>query len=102
MNNCLCEYCCDKDYCLSYQDYKNPNGIVAEPITACGRYKKLHTVEDTYTKEEVIDIFNDLKSEIEKIAEEEKNYDVKWALGLLLAKKIIQEKINALESEDKE
>jgi len=41
----------------------------AEPITACGRYKKSHTVEDTYTKEEVIDMFNDLKSEIEKIAE---------------------------------
>ena len=97
MNNCLCESCCDKDYCLSYQDYRNSDGIVAEPITACGRYKKLHIVEDTYTKEEVIDMFNDLKSEIEKIAEDEKNYDVKWALGLLLAKKIIQEKIDKLE-----
>ena len=52
--------------------------------------------EDAYTKEEVIAMFNDLKSEIGKTAEEVKNYDVKWALGLFFAKKIIQEKINVL------
>lgn len=46
-NDCLCEFCCNKDYCLTYQDYKNSDGIIADPITACGRYKKLYsTVND--------------------------------------------------------
>lgn len=100
MNNCLCESCCDKDYCLNYQDYKNPDGIITEPITACGQYSKLHTVEDIYTKDEVIAMFEELQMKIKEIADEEKLYDAKWALGLYFSKKIIQEYINAFRGEE--
>ena len=105
MNKCLCESCCDKDWCLFYQDYKNPDGIISEPITACGRYKKLHTVEDTYTKEEVISMLTDIQLEIEKqalnLCDEIyiAGYDRIDIVCIDDVKKIIQEKINILGKE---
>ena len=105
MNNCLCESCCDKDYCLSYQDYKNSDGIVAEPITACGRYKKLHTVEDTYTKADLKSILVELQLQMEE-------YKPKWVENDEQAVAscrtwedldgIIQNKINTLEEQKDE
>ena len=51
--------------------------------------------ETTYTREEVIGMLKDLQFEIEKIAQEEKCHDAKWALGLKYSEKVIQQKINA-------
>lgn len=109
-HNCLCESCCDKDYCLSYQDYKNLDGIVAEPITACGRYKKLHTVEDIYTKEEerlkadLVAMLIDIQLEIAElpahvVSNQKSIIRMEIAPSAEDVYEIIQQKINALKAE---
>ena len=66
------------------------------------KYDLMYEGKDIYTKADVVAMFEDLELEIKKTAEEVKNYDVKWALGLFFAKKIIQEKINVLKEPDDE
>lgn len=40
-------------------------------------------------KEEALDVIEDIKAEIEQIADEEQKHDEKWAIGLRYAVKII-------------
>ena len=97
MNNCLCESCCDKDYCLNYQDYKNPDGIITEPITACGQYSKLHTVEDIYNKADVVAMLEEIDLQFDKICFYKNMGEWKTVPEIKAEyKAIIREKINEL------
>lgn len=77
----------------------NSSGLYAKSLEELNKCDYIDRSRKSYTKDKVIAMFEELKTEIEKIAEEEKYHDAKWALGLNYSKKIIQQKINALKGE---